>query len=203
MVTLGILLSWGKPVNPAIVMVDHVTAKPDNVSPVKETLKVLFQLNVWNLYKNRFVSSGFKCEKCKPGYFGNPTTSNCQPCLCDHLGSLSKECDKLTGQCLCKERFTGLTCDKCEVKSDQSFHPTQLLKFFFSRRAMVMWLPFVPLASAIWSARSRKCAILTLECVIVVLEWKDFIVMPASICIMGFRRSDVKVSTCMRILSAV
>lgn len=98
-------------------MEDLVIAKQDNVCPAKATLKVGDDLWLvrFKAATTRSFQLGFKCEKCKPGYFGNPITANCKPCLCDHLGSLSKECDNVTGQCLCKEKFTGLTCDKCEV----------------------------------------------------------------------------------------
>ncbi|XP_078397304.1 laminin subunit alpha-3 isoform X1 [Cetorhinus maximus] len=43
--------------------------------------------------------SGSRCERCAPGYFGNPLEigSNCRPCQCGHSSSTS--CDPLTGQC--------------------------------------------------------------------------------------------------------
>lgn len=115
MAILETQLFLGKLASHAIVMEDHVIVKPDNVWLVKAILKVLYDSELYKLINTIKHCLGFKCERCKPGYFGNPTTANCQPCLCDHLGSLSKECNNVTGQCLCKERFTGLTCDKCEV----------------------------------------------------------------------------------------
>ncbi|XP_048452171.1 laminin subunit alpha-3-like [Rhincodon typus] len=43
--------------------------------------------------------TGSRCERCAPGYFGNPLEigSECRPCQCGHSGSTS--CDPLTGQC--------------------------------------------------------------------------------------------------------
>ncbi|XP_076269984.1 wing blister isoform X2 [Rhynchophorus ferrugineus] len=60
-------------------------------------------------------TEGWKCEKCKADHYGDPTVPNCKSCECDPIGSLSKQCDQQTGQCSCKERFVGRTCDKCEV----------------------------------------------------------------------------------------
>ncbi|CAH2013089.1 unnamed protein product, partial [Acanthoscelides obtectus] len=62
-------------------------------------------------------TEGWKCEKCKPEHYGDPTQSNCKPCECDPIGSASKQCDNITGQCECKEKFIGRTCDKCEVRT--------------------------------------------------------------------------------------
>ncbi|KAK9732107.1 Laminin EGF domain [Popillia japonica] len=71
-------------------------------------------------------TEGWRCERCKPGYFGNPGTGSCQACLCDPIGSvseecnnvtgqcaLSEECNNVTGQCACKDKFVGRTCDGC------------------------------------------------------------------------------------------
>ncbi|XP_043543539.1 laminin subunit alpha-3-like [Chiloscyllium plagiosum] len=43
--------------------------------------------------------TGSRCERCAPGYFGNPLEigSECRPCQCGHSSSTS--CDPLTGQC--------------------------------------------------------------------------------------------------------
>ncbi|XP_060517066.1 laminin subunit alpha-1 [Cylas formicarius] len=60
-------------------------------------------------------TEGWKCERCKPEHYGDPSTSNCKPCECDLLGSESKQCHNATGQCVCNEKFTGRTCDQCEV----------------------------------------------------------------------------------------
>lgn len=36
-------------------------------------------------------------------------------CRCYPGGSKSEQCDSLTGQCLCQDRFTGKHCDRCKV----------------------------------------------------------------------------------------
>ncbi|XP_068533568.1 laminin subunit alpha-2 isoform X1 [Anas acuta] len=59
---------------------------------------------------------GQYCERCSPGYTGNPQTlgGSCQECECDQYGSLPVPCDPVTGQCTCKPGFTGWKCDGCE-----------------------------------------------------------------------------------------
>lgn len=58
---------------------------------------------------------GWKCEKCKPEHYGDPSLFNCKPCECDAIGSVSKQCDNVTGSCECKDKFIGRTCDQCQV----------------------------------------------------------------------------------------
>ncbi|VEN49015.1 unnamed protein product [Callosobruchus maculatus] len=60
-------------------------------------------------------TEGWKCEKCKPEHYGDPAQLNCKACECDSIGSVSKQCDNITGQCECKDKFTGRTCDKCKT----------------------------------------------------------------------------------------
>ncbi|KAL1491007.1 hypothetical protein ABEB36_011669 [Hypothenemus hampei] len=60
-------------------------------------------------------TEGWKCEKCKAEHYGDPISLNCKACECDPIGSLSKQCDNITGQCECKDKFIGRTCDQCEV----------------------------------------------------------------------------------------
>ncbi|XP_018564888.1 laminin subunit alpha-1-like [Anoplophora glabripennis] len=60
-------------------------------------------------------TEGWKCERCKPEHYGDPILANCKACECDPIGSTTKQCDNVTGQCRCKERFTGRTCSRCEV----------------------------------------------------------------------------------------
>lgn len=45
---------------------------------------------------------GAKCERCAPGWFGQPLRpgGSCQPCMCDPLGSAADSCDAV-GQCTC------------------------------------------------------------------------------------------------------
>jgi len=52
--------------------------------------------------------SGYKCDKCNEGYFGNP---KCEECGCNMIGSSSVTCNN--GTCVCKSGFTGPKCDQC------------------------------------------------------------------------------------------
>uniref|UniRef100_A0A673CGK1 Laminin subunit beta-2-like n=2 Tax=Sphaeramia orbicularis TaxID=375764 RepID=A0A673CGK1_9TELE len=60
---------------------------------------------------------GPRCDKCKTGFFGlsaeNP--EGCQPCRCDHRGTVSgnAQCDPVSGDCFCKRLVTGRSCDQC------------------------------------------------------------------------------------------
>ncbi|KAF5402729.1 hypothetical protein PHET_03978, partial [Paragonimus heterotremus] len=59
--------------------------------------------------------SGLRCERCAPGYFGDPTSMiACQPCDCDMDGSKSASCAQDTGQCSCWPGIFGRRCDQCE-----------------------------------------------------------------------------------------
>ncbi|BES88583.1 laminin subunit [Nesidiocoris tenuis] len=61
-------------------------------------------------------TQGWKCDKCKPNHYGNASTTGCFPCGCSPIGSeFSEGCNLEDGQCHCKERFTGRTCDRCET----------------------------------------------------------------------------------------
>ncbi|XP_056646625.1 laminin subunit alpha-2 [Diorhabda sublineata] len=59
-------------------------------------------------------TEGWKCEKCKPEHYGEPSHFNCKACECDPIGSVSRQCDNVTGQCECKEKFIGRICSECE-----------------------------------------------------------------------------------------
>ena len=37
-------------------------------------------------------------------------------CVCNELNSNSTNCDKVTGQCSCKNGFAGQECNKCHEK---------------------------------------------------------------------------------------
>uniref|UniRef100_A0A3Q3G6X1 Laminin subunit beta-2 n=1 Tax=Labrus bergylta TaxID=56723 RepID=A0A3Q3G6X1_9LABR len=60
---------------------------------------------------------GPRCDKCKSGYFGLSADSpqGCQPCRCDHRGTVSgnSQCDPVSGDCFCKRLVTGRSCDQC------------------------------------------------------------------------------------------
>ncbi|XP_059508738.1 laminin subunit alpha-5 isoform X2 [Stegostoma tigrinum] len=63
--------------------------------------------------------AGLKCERCAPGYFGNPMVlgSECQPCDCNSntdSNMLFSNCDSLTGICLgCMHNTAGPHCELC------------------------------------------------------------------------------------------
>ena len=50
---------------------------------------------------------------CPPTTWHNPT-QECQPCLCSSHGSVGGECEEHTGQCQCREQFSGQQCRECE-----------------------------------------------------------------------------------------
>ena len=52
-----------------------------------------------------------KCDVCASSYFGLP---DCQSCSCYEAGSKSLSCHQITGECDCKDSFTGEKCDQCE-----------------------------------------------------------------------------------------
>ncbi|XP_061026258.1 laminin subunit alpha-3 isoform X1 [Eubalaena glacialis] len=62
--------------------------------------------------------TGTQCERCAPGYFGNPQKfgGSCQPCSCNSNGHLGS-CDPLTGDCInqeLKDGGPGEECDDCD-----------------------------------------------------------------------------------------
>ncbi|XP_063307614.1 laminin subunit alpha-1 isoform X1 [Pelobates fuscus] len=61
---------------------------------------------------------GKHCERCSLGYHGNPNEpgGSCHKCDCNPSGSMNNECDRVTGQCLCKKGVTGRLCDTCELR---------------------------------------------------------------------------------------
>ena len=56
---------------------------------------------------------GDRCDRCKSGFnsltFSNPT--GCEECACDYAGAAALPCNATTGECYCREGFTGPTCD--------------------------------------------------------------------------------------------
>lgn len=62
--------------------------------------------------------AGDLCESCAPGFYGSPGNDggNCTECDCDRHGSVSGDCDAVTGHCRCKDGVTGKRCSKCEER---------------------------------------------------------------------------------------
>ncbi|XP_051046860.1 laminin subunit alpha-1 [Phodopus roborovskii] len=58
---------------------------------------------------------GQYCERCSVGYHGNPRAAggSCQKCNCSPQGSVHSDCDRASGQCVCKPGATGLRCEEC------------------------------------------------------------------------------------------
>ncbi|KAL7984390.1 hypothetical protein Chor_002960, partial [Crotalus horridus] len=61
---------------------------------------------------------GQYCERCSPGYYGDPRVpgGKCQQCQCSPNGSLHYHCDHTSGQCVCKQGVTGQLCDQCDSR---------------------------------------------------------------------------------------
>uniref|UniRef100_A0A8C6RC99 Laminin, alpha 3 n=1 Tax=Nannospalax galili TaxID=1026970 RepID=A0A8C6RC99_NANGA len=59
--------------------------------------------------------TGAQCERCAPGYFGNPQKfgGSCQPCNCNTNGQLGT-CDPLTGDCVNQEPKDGSPAEECD-----------------------------------------------------------------------------------------
>ncbi|KAM5222010.1 laminin subunit alpha-1 [Ctenodactylus gundi] len=61
---------------------------------------------------------GRYCERCSLGYHGNPQMpdGSCQKCSCSPWGSVHGDCDRMTGQCICRPGATGLRCEECRPR---------------------------------------------------------------------------------------
>ncbi|XP_071477998.1 LOW QUALITY PROTEIN: laminin subunit alpha-5-like, partial [Diadema antillarum] len=61
--------------------------------------------------------TGRTCDECRDGTYqldaSNPL--GCQDCGCDVGGSVHAACNKVTGQCVCRPRVTGITCNMPEA----------------------------------------------------------------------------------------
>ncbi|XP_074239777.1 laminin subunit alpha-3 isoform X2 [Saimiri boliviensis] len=59
--------------------------------------------------------TGTQCERCAPGYFGNPQKfgGSCQPCNCNSNGQLGS-CDPLTGDCINQEPKDSSPAEECD-----------------------------------------------------------------------------------------
>ncbi|KAI6236382.1 Laminin subunit beta-1 [Aphelenchoides besseyi] len=58
---------------------------------------------------------GENCDRCKPNHYGmSNDPEGCKACDCDIGGALDNECDVNTGQCKCRDKFTGRRCNTTE-----------------------------------------------------------------------------------------
>ncbi|NWX87818.1 LAMB3 protein, partial [Nothoprocta pentlandii] len=53
---------------------------------------------------------GANCDQCAVGHWKIASGQGCQPCDCHPRHSLGAQCNQFTGQCPCREGFTGRTC---------------------------------------------------------------------------------------------
>ncbi|XP_015599371.1 laminin subunit beta-1 isoform X2 [Cephus cinctus] len=61
-------------------------------------------------------TDGQNCQVCKPGFYGDALSQDCQDCRCNVLGTdrNAGSCHHRTGQCPCLPRVVGQLCDACE-----------------------------------------------------------------------------------------
>ncbi|NXJ11488.1 LAMB3 protein, partial [Odontophorus gujanensis] len=57
---------------------------------------------------------GTDCDQCAAGHWDMASGRGCQPCNCNPSGSHSTHCNQFTGQCQCREGFTGRTCSAAQ-----------------------------------------------------------------------------------------
>ncbi|XP_071434693.1 laminin subunit beta-3 isoform X1 [Pithys albifrons albifrons] len=59
---------------------------------------------------------GNDCDQCAAEHWNMGSGQGCQPCDCHPRGSRSPLCNQFTGQCPCREGFTGRTCSVMQVQ---------------------------------------------------------------------------------------
>eukprot|EP01147_Barroeca_monosierra_P000678 gene678-3978_t len=61
-------------------------------------------------------TDGISCETCMSNHYSVNTSSvllACIPCNCSEQGSISQQCDIMTGACICKKNTLGRMCTEC------------------------------------------------------------------------------------------
>ncbi|NXO02892.1 LAMB3 protein, partial [Rhinopomastus cyanomelas] len=59
---------------------------------------------------------GDDCDQCAAEHWQMGSGRGCQPCGCHPQGSSSPHCNQFTGQCPCREGFTGRTCSAAQLQ---------------------------------------------------------------------------------------
>ena len=86
-----------------------------------ETAGVPFGSEICDRFSGKCICKvnveGEQCNVCKDEYYGlsGADLSGCKPCECSLVATIARNnvCDKTSGQCLCKEGFTGRKCSTC------------------------------------------------------------------------------------------
>uniref|UniRef100_A0A4X2M801 Laminin subunit alpha-1 n=1 Tax=Vombatus ursinus TaxID=29139 RepID=A0A4X2M801_VOMUR len=60
-------------------------------------------------------TQGLKCENCEDEYWGHDPELGCKACNCSSIGSTSRRCDLLTGQCPCRQEYGSQSCNECAL----------------------------------------------------------------------------------------
>ncbi|XP_048583639.1 laminin-like protein epi-1 [Nematostella vectensis] len=58
-------------------------------------------------------TEGRMCDRCNATYWGWNSTTGCQACRCDSMGSMDLQCNLTTGICSCKPGVTRTKCTEC------------------------------------------------------------------------------------------
>ncbi|NWV38853.1 LAMB3 protein, partial [Grantiella picta] len=65
---------------------------------------------------------GSDCGQCAAGHWDLGSGQGCRPCACHPRGSHSPQCNQFTGQCPCRDGFTGQTCSAMGQQLCQNRH---------------------------------------------------------------------------------
>uniref|UniRef100_A0A8D0GBE9 Laminin subunit gamma 2 n=1 Tax=Sphenodon punctatus TaxID=8508 RepID=A0A8D0GBE9_SPHPU len=98
----------------------------NNIDP--ETTRMCNRLT-GECLKCLYNTTGFSCDRCKDGFFGNPLAPSpadkCQACMCNSVGAEPLQC-RGDGSCLCKMGFEGPNCEQMYCPACYSTVKTQV-----------------------------------------------------------------------------
>lgn len=69
-------------------------------------------------------------------------------CECNQVGSISNDCDLITGQCKCLSSFGGERCERCKhgyynyPKCQCKYETLEKFKFYFNKIKLDRWCHF-------------------------------------------------------------